>query len=364
MDRADPRYWLALSRVKGIDSIALSSLVDSFGSAKEIFERAHDKRLDSFSVEFCRNVRAFDRWAQIDDELARAEKENVRVVPFDGLEYPGLLKAINDPPLALFVKGDMGRLKSLLTIGIVGTRRPSHYGIKMAETLSRDLALMGVGVISGLARGCDTAAHRGALAGGGFTAAILGTGVDIAYPKENKKLSDEIAEKGALISEYPLSTPPVPYNFPRRNRIISGLSKGVVVVEAPVRSGSLMTARLALDYNREVFAVPGQATSIKSSGANKLIKEGAFLVESAADIAQAFGIFINAGEGEPESDPGPELDGEEKLVWKAIGEPKHIDAVATQTGLLVSKVSSILLGLEFKGLVEKKPGNMFMRKNL
>lgn len=214
-------------------------------------------------------------------------------------------------------------------------------------------------VVSGMARGCDTSAHKGALKAGGFTAAILGTGVDVVYPPESKKLYAEIMEKGVVISEYLMGTQPLPHNFPKRNRIISGLSLGVAVVEAPLRSGSLMTARLALEYGREVFAFPGQVNSHRSSGTNRLIKDGAMLIEGAKDITDALSLSFT--EAKPRETAAPE--GDEKLLYEAIGKGLvHIDSLIEKTGLSVAKASMLLLDMELKGIVEQKPGKSFSRR--
>ena len=249
-------------------------------------------------------------------------------------------------------------------MAVVCTRRPSHYGLSMAGPLGRDLGLMGVTVASGMARGCDTAAHAGALSSAGLTAAVLGTGIDTAYPRENKRLYVEIAEKGLLITEFPFSTPPLPRNFPQRNRIIAGISKGVVVVEAPLRSGALMTARLALGYNRDVLSVPGQAGSGKNAGTNRLIKEGAALVESAADCMEALGIepVLRAQASDTDSGPSGPVGPEERLVFEALSSPMHIDALAKKAGLSISRACSLLLEMELKGLIVQRPGKLFLKR--
>jgi DNA processing protein len=223
-----------------------------------------------------------------------------------------------------------------------------------------------VSVVSGLARGCDSAAHKGALSAGGVTVAVLGTGIDVTYPPENKQLHEEIAAKGVVISEFPMGTKPQPYNFPRRNRIISGLSLGVVVVEASFRSGALMTARLALDYNRDVFAVPGLATSDRSMGTNKFIKDGAGLVVRAEDILDALGIAATVaaagGAGAPLTDTSA-FGVEERLVFDTLlSDELDIDTVAEKTGLSPARVSAVLMGMELRGLIAQSPGMRFSRK--
>lgn len=353
------RYWLALGALRGLERFDLKSLLERFGGPEEIFKET-SSALSAFSTELAANVKGFNSWKRVDDELKEIERLGIKVVAFDSPEYPKLLKGIHDAPAALYVKGNTYDHKKP-TVAIVGTRRPTHYGLRMAETLARDLASFGVTIISGMARGCDAAAHKGALSSGGFTVAVLGTGIDIAYPKDNGKLYGEIAEKGLLVSEYPIGTPPVPQNFPRRNRIISGLSEAVLVIEAPLRSGSLMTARLTLEYGREVLAVPGQATSNKSTGTNRLIKDGAALIENAEDVMNALQWKFVAPE--EEDDAGPPLFPEEKMLLKSLaGGPLHIDGIVDITGLSVSKASSLLLEMEFKGYVEQLPGKCFLRK--
>lgn len=355
MDK-ETKYWLALGRVKGLELFFLKRLKETFGGPAGVFN-AGRSGLESFSTEFAGRVEAFNEWDLVERELALIEEKGARVITYGDPEYPAPLRDICDPPFLLYAKG-AGYDSSAPAVAIVGTRHPTHYGLRMSETLGRDLASMGVVVVSGMARGCDTAAHKGALASGGSTVAVLGTGVDVPYPRENGRLYDEIVEKGLVVSEFPMSTPPAPYNFPRRNRIISGLSAGVVVAEAPLRSGALMTARLALDYNREVMAVPGPATSGKSAGTNRLLKEGATLVENAQDVMDALSLTRVL----PAADKAPELTETERLLWTALGEePAHIDALAEASGLTVVKASAALLEMELKGLVRQRPGKLFSR---
>ncbi|MBE7414702.1 MAG: DNA-protecting protein DprA [Deltaproteobacteria bacterium] len=353
-------YWLALSLLKGIERFNIADLLERFGSPEGVFSSSGSS-LEAYSPELARSIRDFNSWDRAEGELLLASKHGGRIVPYGFPGYPAALASIYDPPCLLYMKGLEWR-DDLPSVGIVGTRRPTPYGLRMAETLASGLAGMGASVVSGMARGCDSAAHKGALSAGGFTAAVLGTGVDLVYPGESRKLYEEIAEKGTLISEYPISTPPLKHNFPRRNRIISGLSRGLVVVEAPVRSGSLMTARLALEYGREVFAVPGQVTSLRSSGTNKLIKDGAGLVESAADIAGALSISPARVEGKSEERP-VQLEGDEMLILKALKEgPEHIDGILHATGLTAARAATLLLQMELKGFIEQKPGKCFLRR--
>lgn len=357
MDEKRLKYWLALSMLSGIERFHAGSLLERFGGLEEIFSAAPEE-LEGYSPQFARSVRGFRGWDRVEKEIESAAKKGARIVTYEDPLYPSQLKLTYDPPCLLYMLGNDYRDLSP-SVGIVGTRHPSHYGTEMAETLARDLAYAGVNIISGMARGCDTSAHKGALKAEGFTAAVLGTGVDVVYPPESKKLYAEIIEKGVVISEYPIGMPPLQQNFPRRNRIISGLSLGVAVVEAPLRSGSLMTARLALEYGREVFAFPGQVNSYRSSGTNRLIKDGAMLIEGAKDIIEA--LSLSCAEARPQEMAVPE--GDEKLLYDAIGTGLvHIDSLVEKTGLGIARTSMLLLDMELKGLVEQKPGKSFLRR--
>ncbi len=357
MDKKKIKYWLALSRLKGCDAV-LKELLAKFDEPEKILAQTKTS-LEGFSTALARSVQGFNDWDWVDTELRLIKEHGARVLTFSDPEYPEPLKQIDDPPCILYAKGATYDSKNITSVAVVGTRHPTHYGLRMAESISRDLAGMGIAVVSGMARGCDTAAHKGALSANGFTVAVLGTGVDIAYPRENTRLYEDIAKKGLVLSEFPISTPPAPYNFPRRNRIISGLSRATLVVEAPLKSGALMTAQLALDYNRDVFAVPGQASSLKSSGTNKLIKDGALLVENAQDVMNALSLQYSTAVNPVE----PEFKDDEKLLWRTLkNEPLHIDSIIEKTGLTAGRTSAILLEMELKGFVEQYPGKRFLRR--
>lgn len=357
MDTNVLKYWLALTRVKGLSLLAFKEALHRFGSPEALFN-ASRAAIAAFSGPLAEGIAAYDGWGWVDKELEEIGRIGARVVTFADPQYPAQLREINDPPVLLYVKGEMPD-NAAPAIAVVGTRHPTHYGLRMAETIARGLGAMGVTVVSGMARGCDAAAHKGALDASGATIAVLGTGVDVVYPPENDKLYGQIAEHGAVVAELPLASAPMPYNFPRRNRIISGLVCGVVVVEAPLRSGALQTARLALDYNREVMAVPGHAGSIKSLGTNKLLKDGAIFVESAEDVMAALSLeFIPA---EP-SGPAVEPAGDEARILHALGtEAVYIDSIVGKTGFDVAKTSALLLEMELKGLVKQRPGKCFLR---
>lgn len=357
MDEKRLKYWLALSMLRGTERVNPGILLERFGRPEEVFV-AGPEAFEGFHAPFAKSLLVFKDWDRAEREAELALKKGARIVTYDDPTYPSALKLTYDPPFLLYMMGG-GYREVAPAVAIVGTRHPSQYGSAMAETLGRDLAYSGVNVVSGMARGCDTSAHKGALKAGGFTTAVLGTGVDVVYPPESKKLYAEIIEKGVAVSEYLMGTPPQPYNFPRRNRIISGLSLGVAVVEAPLRSGSLMTARLALEYGREVFAFPGQVNSPKSSGTNRLIKEGAMLIEGAKDIIEALGLAPEVREDAQAIVP----EGDEKLLYDALGKGAlHIDSLCDKTGLSAARASMLLLDMELKGMIEQRPGKSFLRR--
>ncbi|MBL7157109.1 MAG: DNA-protecting protein DprA [Candidatus Omnitrophica bacterium] len=283
----------------------------------------------------------------------------IKKIDINNTEYPENLKNIFNPPRKLYVNGNI-LPQDKEAIAIVGTRRATYYGLEQCERLAYDLAIKGITVISGMARGIDTAAHRGALKGGARTIAVLGSGHNHIYPPENKKLYDKITENGAVISEFPPDTPPFKTNFPKRNRIISGMSKGVVVVEAPRRSGALITADFALEQGREVFAMPGNISSTRSNGTNRLIKEGAKLVENFQDILDELSYVINIKD--VTSDEISPMASYEKIIFEILSDkPKRIDEIYEKTDLPTGKVSEALLKLELKKLIRMLPGENFVR---
>ena len=356
------KYWLALGRIKGVERMPVHDVVTALGGVDRLFN-GNLRAVAQYSPELAAGIKEFDGWDLIEREQEKIRREAVGGAGVTDAKYPALLREINDPPPFIYFKGAATDVFNSPCVAIIGTRRPSHYGLRMSERIAFELASSGVSVVSGMARGCDTAAHKGALKAGGATVAVIGTGIDVVYPSENKKLSDEVVEKGLLISEYLMGTPPLPYNFPRRNRLIAGLVRAVVVVEAPLRSGALQTARLALEYGRDVFAVPGAVSSPKSAGTNRLIKDGAGLVETGDDILNALNIpKVDLSDGAP-STRVPELNGAEKSIWGALSldEAVHIDAIAAKSGLSVAKTSSLLFEMELKGIVRQRPGMCFIR---
>jgi len=373
MESCDLKWWLALGMVKGVGRGTFMALLNHFDTPERILASKGELQVDGAAPQVLSAVRRFSEWGRVEDEISLMEREGVRVVTVADSEYPDLLKATYDPPPFLYTKGDLSLLSSQ-SVAIVGTRYPTHYGRRMSETLGRDLALAGVTVVSGMARGCDRLAHQGALSVKGKTVAVLGTGVNIVYPRENRGLYEEIVAKGLIVSEFSMNTPPHHANFPQRNRIISGLSLGVVVVEAPMRSGALITANCALDCGREVFALPGEVTSMKSRGTNRLIRDGATVVESFRDIIETLSLEGGVGgtvavEGTaaesgypPEMRPG--LKGEEAEIVRLLAdeEPLSVDVIIQRTGSPAQRVLGLLLEMELKGTVKQYPGKCFARR--
>jgi DNA processing protein len=371
--------WIALNMTPGVGPRAAARLLERFGSAEGVFGALRSElermRLRPEAVE---SIVLRDRHAGAAAELERVrEMAGAEVLALDDGAYPALLREIPDPPVTLYVRGRWRACLEAPCVGVVGSRRCSTYGQNVALLLARDLASRGVTIVSGLARGIDAAAHRGALEAGGRTAAVLGTGLDEVYPRDHRRLAEEILEKGgALVTQFPLGTPPVAENFPYRNRIISGLSLGAVVVEASENSGSLITARLALEQGREVYAVPGNITSRNSFGTNFLIKgAGAKLVQQWQDVVAEFPPDIAArilppeskkkgGAAPAETREPSDLSESERAVFKLIpaDAPAHVDALAEASGLPVQTLAGVLLGLEMRELVRQLPGRCYVRK--
>ncbi len=367
MEEVDIRYWLAVRRLKIprgyrprlVDAIINEGPEALFGT---FAESAPDLALEP---RLAQSIKGFDDWAWVDGELALMDEAGAGLLTLNDPLYPARLKEIPDPPFFLYYRGDLSLLAITESVAIVGTRRPTHYGLRVAQSLGSDLASLGILIVSGMAKGCDSAAHKGALEAGGATVAVLGTGVDRCYPGEARQIYEQLGVKGLLLSEFPMGAGPKAYNFPRRNRIISGLSRGLIVVEAPLRSGAMMTSRLALEQNRDVFAVPGPLTSYKSKGPNSLIKSGAVLVEAAGDVLAEWGLspgtMKTCGVGRNEGKDSP-AEGNEALVFKGLEEgPLSIDELASLLGINTAELGGVLLEMELKGLVSQGPGKIFTR---
>ncbi len=364
--KIDRYEWLALSLVPGLGNVGSRQLFEAFGSVSAVFKANEDDLISQGRIRRDIARRITSRFFSSDPELEymRVQKAGARIIAFEDEQYPSSLKEIADPPVVLYTKGE-GIPKSRPLVAVVGSRRPTFYGIRSSEVISEGLANAGVGVVSGLALGIDTAAHKGCLKAKGFTIAVMGTGIDRVYPASNRSLFEGIVETGCIVTEFPTGTPPEGRNFPRRNRIISGLSLGVVVVEAAGKSGSLITAAAALEQGREVFAVPGSIQSPKSAGAHFLLKHGAVLVERADDILAALGIGSGDKDGactESGKDGVADVSGLEKPVYDAVESyPIHIDAIIEKARMEPGKVLGILLEMELKGLLKQLPGKMFVR---
>ena len=353
-------YWFALRSVPYVGNVLFCRLIEHFGTPEAALKATPEALMSirGISRNLAEAISRHDYREAADRESARVAACGCKVVDCTSAGYPPLLREIADRPPYLYVQGNL--IDADPAIAVVGSRRASSYGLLNTGRLAAELAAQGVAIVSGMARGVDAAAHRGALQQGGRTIGVLGCGVDVVYPQENRRLFAEMKEKAVLISEFPLGTLPLPENFPRRNRIISGLSRGVLVVEAAEGSGSLITAQYALEQGRDVFAIPGNINCHGSRGTNRLIKQGAKLVESVADILeelpQAVPKKLNAA-------PAPAgLAPEEAAILSLLArEPLHIDDIIASSALTVGEVSAILLRLELKGAISQLPGKLFTR---
>lgn len=358
------RDWLTLHFVPGLGAAGLQKLVETFGSASSALgaRRSELLQVSGLRAEAVTTIVNQPPYQEAEAELKQIERLGINLVCFGDPDYPALLANIYKPPMILYVKGDTGVLRQD-GLAVVGSRAATSYGLKIAREMSRKLAAQGLVIFSGLALGIDTAAHAGTLDVSGKTVAVLGCGLDVCYPKSNYRLAEQITEVGALVSEYRLGTQPDAFRFPERNRIISGLGRGVLVVEAAQRSGSLITARLALDEGREVFAIPGRVDSAKSAGTHRLLQEGAKLVGGIDDILDEMGwVPLNASNSEkPVEQPAPEQIAPDESQILALLDvyPKHIDLIITQARLGAAKVNEILLRLELNGLIEALPGQQY-----
>lgn len=373
MNSASLRPWLALRAIRGLGDGALCRLLEAVGSPEAVLDAPTEvlKQTGGLSDSVVQQLRRgpdSEIEREIDRELSGLSRLGLSVITYLDPDYPPPLKTIPDPPPLLYLSGTLEAVDRQ-AIAIVGSRRATQSGQRVTEELSKVLAMMGFTIVSGLARGIDASAHRGALAGGGRTLAVLGCGIDRTYPPEHKVLRRQIEESGGLLSELPLGAYPHAYHFPRRNRIISGLSLGVVVTEAAARSGSLITARLAAEQGREVFAVPGPVRQEHSRGPHGLIKQGAKLVETVEDIVEELMPQLDNDIKErlsrrpsAQEEVGPPLKEEEAAVYKLLSDqPTPIDELIVKAGLPASTVTTLLLSLELKGLLRRLPGSCLIR---
>jgi DNA processing protein len=362
--------WLALSLAPGLGLRGWKKLMGEYGdpgrvlnsSAKEL-----QKRVPGLNSRVYAGIQKDNLKKAAEKELRKADTLQVSIITQMDSSFPDLLRNIHDPPPLLYVKGNPDLISSNC-VGMVGARASTTYGQRIASDLSRRLTLRGVTVVSGLALGIDTASHKGALRGSGATVGVLGCGIDVIYPRQNENLYDEIASYGAIVSEYPLGTRPDAFRFPARNRIISGLSLGVIVVEAARKSGSLITADFALEQGREVFAIPGRVDSSKSEGTHRLLQNGAKLVHTIEDIMEELPVFVlSEKQDDKESENGSEANtlskDEQNLLCFMDIYPQAIDTLIQKSGLLPQKVNELLLTMELKGVVESLAGQQFQLRS-
>jgi DNA processing protein len=358
----DLRYWLGFNLVRGIGPVRLRMLLDTFGDLPTAWTAsAEDLRAAKLSQRVVGNLlhvrSTFDN--EIEKILGRLEQLNVQVITWESPEYPALLSQIADPPPVLFVRGTLLPTDEW-AVAMVGSRKATVYGREVARRLAMDLARSGITVVSGMARGIDGITHKAALEAGGRTIAVLGSGVDVIYPSEHRQLAEHIIANGALVSDYALGTLPEGPNFPPRNRIISGLSLGTVVIEAGLRSGALITSDFALDQGRDVFAVPGSILSSSSAGCNRLLRDGAAIVTEARDIMETLQL-VQVAEKQQAREMLP-VNADEAALWAQLSsEPCHLDDLARKTAMPVEVVSSTLVMMELKGMTRQVGSLQYVR---
>jgi len=360
---------VALNMLEGIGPIRARSLIEHFGDAANVLSASRHQLLQVRNIgeDLADRIHAWEKQVDLASELKRITDYGCHVLIQSDENYPASLREIYDPPLVLYVKGALSA-KDKNSVALVGSRMSTHYGIETARKLAYQLAYMGVTIVSGGARGIDTAAHQGALSAKGRTVAVLGTGLNLVFPPENAELFERIAANGAVMTQFPFNRPADKQSFPIRNRIVAGMTLGTVVVEANLTSGALITANFATEYGRQIFAVPGRIDSPRSKGCHELIKKGAKLCEGAEDILSEFEYLFPASNrpaavSETGILPALELSANEQKVYDAVnsGDESSIDEVIRASGLPSSTVSVALLGLEMKRLVRQLPGKLFVR---
>ena len=353
----DIKYWVALSRVPNLGPVKFRLLEEYFGSLERAWASGpgdfNAAGLDSKTI---RAIMSCRDSISPDDEIEKLERARVKVMNWHHPNYPPRLKEIHDPPPIMFLRGEI-LPEDERSVAIVGTRKATAYGREVASTLARDLARSGVTIVSGLARGIDSIAHRAALDAGGRTLAVFGNGLDIVYPSENARLAGEVENSGALVSEHPLGVRPKAQHFPLRNRLMSGMTLGTLVVEAPEHSGALITVRLALEQDREVFCVPGSIFSPASQGTNYLIQQGAKLVKDYKDVLEELNLTVVSHQIEMRAITQPQDESEALILDQVTHEPIYIDDIRRRAQLPITVVSSALAMMELKGLI-KQVGSM------
>jgi len=369
MDELDA--LLVLNAVGGIGNVSIYKLLNRFGSAKKVLSLNETELVNSHILhpKTVNSLQNFSKDEFLKNEFKLIKSNNISIISYNNTEYPLNLQEIYNAPVVIYSKGAIPDQINY-AIAIVGMRKASFYGMSIAEKFSMRLTDVGLTIVSGMARGIDTAAHRGVLKAKGSTVAVLGCGLSHVYPPENEGLLERIAGNGAVISEFSMQTPPIATNFPRRNRIISGLSLGVIVIEAAMRSGSLITADFALEQGREVYAIPGKIDSPNSLGVNNLIKQGAKLVSCVEDVLEDFkpqieGLIKKRNYNESDNADDNDIDkltDEERLVYSNIKRsPVHIDEIAAKCQFSSSAITSVLLKLELKKYIRQVPGKLFVK---
>lgn len=362
------KEWIALNAVSGLGPVRIAKLLERFGTPGKIFEQSMEsiQQLNIIPSSCIAALFNDELFVYAEKQLKKAHEHNVAIMTIQDNDYPQYLKEIYAPPPVLYVKGNRAVFKNH-AVGIVGTRNPTSYGRTSTGQITKELVECGLTIVSGLARGIDTVAHETSLLSGGCTIAVLGCGIDYIYPKQNEKLAQQICERGLLVSEFPMGIFPDSFNFPRRNRIISGLSSGIVVIEAGLKSGSLITAQYALAQGRDVYAVPGPINSPVSTGTFNLIRDGAIPARSGREIAESLSLItsnrMNFKEQCKEIKPEKMiLSVEEERVYNEIGaDPMGTDVISEKTGCAIGELLCILLNLELKGLINQISGQLFVR---
>lgn len=364
------RYWLALTNVMDIGPAAIKRLLSAFKTPEIVFKATLSELMDVSKIREAqaRNIKEFNDWDKIDKEIQKIKKHDIRIITFDDNEYPELLRQIDSPPMLLYCKGNINP-QDKYAVAIVGSRLMTEYGRRVADKLASELAQCGLTIVSGMAKGIDSISHKSAIKTGGRSIAVLGSGLDRPYPFENSELFRALSQSGCVLSEFAMGTPPNKENFPRRNRLISGLSLGVIVIEATKESGSLITANYALEQNKEVFAIPGNITSKSSYGTNELIKKGAKLVQNVDDILEElhphlaglkeYSVNLLARKAR-NTDAMADINDDEKNILSIIGNDYvHIDIISRKLNIPPNRLHPLLLDLEIKGLIRQTEGNKF-----
>ena len=356
-------HWIALRHVEGVGNVFYKRLIDLFDGPERVFSAPYDelRRTEGMPDAVAGRIKRFGDFQKARDELKKAREDGVDIVTLSDARYPALLRQINDPPPFLYVKGQSDVLPMSPCVAVVGTRFPSAYGEETTEEIVWALVREGMIVVSGMAKGIDAAAHRAAMTHKGRTVAVLGTGINRVYPAGNKQLAHDIADHGVMISEYSMDTPPLDTNFPERNRIISGLSLAVIVIEASLNSGTMITVSHALDQGRDVFALPGPIHSMMSQGTNRLIKQGCGMIDSVDNLVTELKALLPSREDGASGGPEPLPESYAAIMSALSDEPVDLDTIIVRSKFDTSKVMSILTEMEIKGIVRQVPGKRFVK---